>query len=130
VLSWEGTVIHFDHEYVEGQLADTLAALPQQAPDKPPRPKRGSRAALIEALTHELGEHLRSARDYAVATEDRTGTPQLLPRPKQELLARKLNVDKSSVSRCLSDRSARELRFLWDVAGDVDRILEHAGRQC
>ncbi|MHB0960894.1 MAG: DNA methyltransferase [Pirellulaceae bacterium] len=48
----------------------------------------GSRLVVIEMLTREMQEHLRAARDHAVDTQDRTGTPQLLPRPQRDFLAR------------------------------------------
>ena len=80
--------------------------------------------AVIEMLTHEMQEHLRAVRDHAVDALDRTGTPQLLPRPSRDLLARKVGVHKSRVTRAFQDTEARELRFLWDLAADLDRILE------
>jgi hypothetical protein len=105
-----------------------LAAIPAaRGAERPPLPKRASRAALIEALQKALEEHLRAARDYAVTTMDRDGTPELLPRPTLELLARQLGVHKSSISRCLEDRTAGQVRLLWDVAADLDRLLAGAG---
>jgi hypothetical protein len=91
--------------------------------------KRASRTALIELLRREIEEHLRSARDYARATQDRTGTPLLLPRPSMEHLARRFRVHKSTISRCLRDKGAATLRMLWDVAADLDRILGAAGER-
>jgi hypothetical protein len=85
--------------------------------------------ALVEALRKEMEEHLRSARDYALATLDRTGTPELLPRPTMEFLARRLRVNKSTVSRCFDDAAARELKLLWVVAADVDRLLRAGGHR-
>lgn len=121
VVNWQPDGIHFDREYVETQLADRLAR--QQGAIKRQLPKRATRAADIAALTKELMAHLRAARDHAVATEDRHGTPRLLPRPTQEDLARRIGTSQWAVSRCLADESARELKFLWDLAVDVERIL-------
>lgn len=126
IVSWQGDRLHFDHTQVEQHLAIELAAS-DLSPVAKSLPKRGSRTALIEALRRELEEHLRSARDYAQATLDRTGTSELLPRPTMELLARRLGVNKSTVSRCFEDASAGELRLLWDVADDLDRLLDAAG---
>ncbi|MAD79965.1 MAG: hypothetical protein CMJ50_03855 [Planctomycetaceae bacterium] len=99
----------------------------QDGDAKPQSMKRGPRAALITELTRELQEHLRTARDHAFDTMDRTGTPQLLPRPQKDFLAKKLDVHKSTVTRAFSDDEARELCFLWDLADDLDRILERGG---
>ena len=82
---------------------------------------------VIEMLTGEMHEHLRAARDHAVDTLDRTGTPQLLPRPQRDFLARNLNVHKSSATRAFQDDEARELQYLWELAADLDRILHRGG---
>lgn len=120
-ISWEGTTIHFDHDYVEAELKDALAT--QGDGNKPQLMKRSPRAALIAELTREMQEHLRAARDHAVDTMDQTGTPQLLPRPQKDFLAKKVGVNKSTVTRAFSDDGARELCFLWELADDLDRIL-------
>lgn len=127
VVSWENETLHFDEAYVEAEIAGALARLDNKAADKQHSSTRGSRLAVIELLTHEMQEHLRAARDYAVDALDRTGTPQLLPRPQREFLARKLGVHKSRVTRAFQDAEARELRFLWDLAADLGRILEQSG---
>lgn len=126
VLSWRGNDLHFDHAQVEQHLAFELETR-ESSPTARPIPKRASRAALIESLRQELAEHLRSARDFANETLQRTGTPELLPRPTMELLAKRLGVSKSTVSRCIEDASAHEVRLLWEVAGDLDRLLSAAG---
>ena len=74
-----------------------------------------------------MQERLRATRDHAVDTLDRTGTPQLLSRPQRDFLARKLRPHKSSVTRAFQDEESRELRFLWDLAADLDRILHRGG---
>ena len=118
-ISPEGDSLHLVKEYFESQVAD----YEKPASRKKIPSKRAKRAAQIAALTEELMEHVRTAHEYARATEEQTGEPRLLPRPTQEQLARRLGCDQSSVSRCLADNSARELRFLWDLALDLDRIL-------
>ncbi|HUE69857.1 MAG TPA: hypothetical protein VMP01_03125 [Pirellulaceae bacterium] len=125
VLSWNGDHLRINHAQIEQQLACELAASKLLSGDKP-FPKRGSRAALIESLRRELEEHLRAARDYAEETLDRTGTPQLLPRPTMELLAKRLGVNRSTVSRCFEDKSGGQIRMLWEVAADLDRLLSAA----
>jgi len=126
LVSWNGDQLHFDIAQVEQHLALELAAS-QFLPTAKPVPKRGSRTALIESLRQELEDHLRSARDYALETQQRSGTPELLPRPTMEFLAKRLGVNKSTVSRCLEDDSASDLRLLWEIAGDLDRLLSAAG---
>lgn len=101
-------------------------------PDVPgtrrPTPERAGRAAKIETLVDVLVEHLRAARDHAFTTRDRAGGPTLLPRPSQQQLAALTGLSESDVSRCLKDRTARELRILWEIALDVDQIMNWRGR--
>lgn len=107
-------------------LAELQLCLPKPASfsrRKGKSPKRAIRVAHIENLIRELIEHVRSAREYAINSQERTGTPLLLPRPTCEELAARLKVDKSTVSRCLADASAHELRLVWELAVDLDRIL-------
>jgi hypothetical protein len=126
LLAWHQGKLQFDHREVESLLAMDLPPA-ATASAKPPVPKRATRTALIESLQLELEEHLRAARDYAVDTLERTGTPRLLPRPTKEFLAKRLGVNKSTISRCFDDVSAGQVRLLWDVAADVDQLLSAAG---
>lgn len=125
LLSWDGCRFKFDHEQMVVRLRDVATA--SKRPVKP-RPRRSSRSTAIERLTQEMHEHLRSARDYAVTTRDRSGVPELLPRPNQQDLARRLGLSEVSVHRCLHDPRARQLRLLWDLALDAGAILRYAGR--
>jgi hypothetical protein len=118
VATWESGQLGLDHAALE-----ELFAAPETADSDERTPKRGPRTALIEALEHALTEHLRAARDYARDTRARTGTPALLPRPSHDLLARELGVHRTTISRCLEDPAARQLRVLWEVAGDLHRVL-------
>lgn len=128
LVTWKDGQLHFDQNQVEEQLAVELAATQIPLTEKRIR-KRGSRPANINALRREIEEHLRSARDHAVVTLERSGTPELLPRPTLDFLARRLRVDKSTVSRCLEDESAHALRQLWELAGDLDQLLDAAGHR-
>jgi hypothetical protein len=127
VLAHQGGELTLDRNEIEARL-QTVKPAPAHAVRLRPR-KRASRTALVELLRHEIEEHLRSARDYAHATYDRTGTPLLLPRPSMEQLAKRLRVNKSTISRCLRDRAAGPLRTLWDLAADLDRLLGAAGER-
>ncbi len=119
VLSWSGTVCTFDMARVEELMA---AGLKRPYPLRRPR-KRAERAATIESLVRLLKGHITAARDHACATAE-TGEARLLPRPTQRDLARLAGVVEMTVSRCLRDPAARELRLLWELAGDLDRLLE------
>jgi hypothetical protein len=120
VLTWEGTTLRFDHEFVAAQLRPSLE---EATPSKRPRPKRADRTAMIELLTKHMMEHVKAARDYAQSSADFHGEPRLLPRPQQQELARLAGVSKAAVSRCFRDPGARELRYLWELADDLDRLL-------
>jgi hypothetical protein len=123
VASWDADGVHLDREIVEAELAD----VPSDVPKARPARKRAGRAADIEALSAEMREHLRAARRHALATLDQTGQPQLLPRPTQEQLARRVGRSQHTVSRCLRDQTANELQYLWDLAIDLDRVLRGTG---
>lgn len=92
--------------------------------------RRRSRVMDIEALTGELCQHLQVARDHAFHTLDTTGIPELLPRPTQKELAHRLNLTESRVSRSLKDPGARELKLLWDLADNLEGILQFGRENC
>ena len=127
VLSWEAGSLRFDHEYVEAEVSDAVARLDGKSERRRRPAPRAARLTVIAALSREMQDHLRAARDHALDALARTGVPQLLPRPQKDFLARKLGVHKSSVTRAFHDEEARELRFLWELAADLDRILERSG---
>ena len=132
-VTFAGGLLYREYGFLKRWMMKTIARdagkdkNTSKTADKPHSVPRGSRLAVIEMLTGEMQEHLRAARDHAVDTLDRTGTPQLLPRPQRDFLARKLNVHKSSVTRAFQDDESRELQFLWDLAADLDRILHRGG---
>lgn len=124
VASYSAGTIQLDHDQIRERLAEWPA---RQAGAKARRPvrKRSSRAAEIAVLTREMQDHLRAARDYAVCTRDHTGESQLLPRPTQGELAHRIGASQWTVSRCLHDSEARELKYLWQLSVDLDRILDY-----
>jgi hypothetical protein len=74
-------------------------------------------------LTEELTQHLSAARDHAIETRNRTGVPELLPRPLQLELATLTGMTESDVSRCLNDPKAKVLKLLWRTANDIEQLL-------
>lgn len=120
---WGDGEIVWDPQALDRLVARADAATKGSVFAARPLPKRASRAADIERLTRELAAHVRSARDYAFDARDRTGTPQLLPRPTQKELARRLGITESRISRSLHDGDAHQLRFLWELAVDLDRLM-------
>lgn len=124
-VSCDGVTIRIDKSYIEEQLAQRLAD-DAQRPAPARRPRRGPRAAHIELLVRALEDHLRAARDFAIERLERTGAAEALPRPTMGFLARQLGVDKATVSRCLGDKRAGELRLLWALADDPERLLSAA----
>lgn len=115
VIQWAGE-LELDHAAFDDFFIDP------DTPKKRPAAKRAERSAAIEKLRQYLIEHLRSARDYAVATQDQ-GEPRLLPRPTQTQLAAATGLTNATISRCLSDPTARELQLLWRTAEDLDAVL-------
>jgi hypothetical protein len=104
--------------------ADPPAAEPRADIGRRPR-KRAERATGIEALTEEMRQHVRAARDHLQAAVDFDRDPELLPRPSQKELAKRVGITVTAASRCFNDSSAKELRLLWDVASDLDSLLKH-----
>ena len=120
VISWSGTNCAFDWSHVE-QIVGTAGA---DRPKTLRRPrKRAERAATIERLERLMKDHVAAARDHAHATAE-AGAARLLPRPTQRDLARLAGTVEMTVSRCLRDPAARELRLLWDLAADLDGLLK------
>ncbi len=120
-LLLDETTIDFDTAYVESRIVD--AGLASNSTGYHQTKKRAGRAANIELLTKEIIAHLRAAKNYAYAKKELTGQPELLPRPTQKSLGKRVGLSDSDVSRCLNDPTARELKLYWDTAGDLDHIM-------
>jgi len=108
----ENYTIHVDTEKIEAIIE----------PDKPdsnkPVARRGNRTAHIEKLVAELKEHYRTSRDHYYAVGE------ILPRPTQAELAKRIGTRQDDVSRCLNDPGAILLRTLWKNAEDIRAILQ------
>lgn len=104
-------------------VADQLFA--PRSYKKKPTMKRASRTAAMELLKMAMREHMISARDHADNHKKTDKVPMLLPRPTQRLLARQLNLSRSSVNRALLDGSDKELTVLWDAANNLDDVMKY-----
>lgn len=124
ITSFEAGKLLIDADEIEGRIED--AGFVTNASKNAKSKKRGERLAAIEKLRKEVLRHLREAKEHAFAMRDLTGTPVLLRRPTQKELAKQLKLDESLVSRCLNDDHADGLRFYWDLAADLNRILGYA----
>lgn len=124
-LSLADGSLAFDLPYVEGRIID--AGLGPEATPKRRTKKRADRAAKIELLKKELIRHLQAARDYAFDTLDRTGEPQLLPRPLRKELGALVGLRSYEVTKCFQDPEARELNLYWEIAVDLGQIMAWKG---
>ena len=107
-------------------VADQLAA-PCTNKMKLPM-KRASRAATMELLKTAMREHMISARDHAWNYKINDKGPILLPRPTQRLLAKQLNLSRSSVNRAILDGNDKELTVLWDSSNILDDVMNYKGK--
>lgn len=91
-------------------------------PEKREKPKslnrRGDRSVNIEKLVAELKEHYRRAKDHYYNSDG-----EILPRPTQGDLAKRIGIRQDAVSRCLNDPEAILLQTLWKNAEDIRAIL-------
>jgi len=125
-LFLDGESLRFDTQAVADRLVEL--GLAGDGRKKAARRKRASRTANIEKLTQAMMEHVRTARKAAFDSREHTGTPDLLPRPTLEELARQTGMSPATASRCLKDPEARELRFLWELAVALDRLMAWSPR--
>jgi hypothetical protein len=111
-------------EYLQGFAQMARLKLPGNYNNVRPVPMRGTRAANIERLERELQQHLLAARDHAYALIDADRAPELLPRPEQKELAKRLGIPAPAVYRCLNDPRAKLLKILWDAAQSLESVMQ------
>jgi hypothetical protein len=119
--SWE--------EYLQAFAQMVKLTLPSNYRNKKPTPMRAERTAAIEKLEKEMEAHLLAARDHAHSLNDRGLTPELLPRPQQNELAKRAGLTTSQVCNCLKDGRARILRILWESANSLDAVMNYQRRR-
>lgn len=100
----------------------TMVASAATGPKQAPR-RRSNRATDIEQLKRELVEHIRSARDYAMAQIDAGKPAAILPRPAKSELGRRVGIKPYRVTRAFGDRLATELQLLWRMADDIEQVM-------
>lgn len=116
-VRWQDQQLTWDETFLADQLGHEAVCLP---PPKRTTPRRTSRQSVKEGLRKLLGENLRASRDHLLASQGRS----FLPRPTMEFLSRQLQVDKSTISRCLADDDSADLRRLWEMAGDPEQLWQ------
>ena len=114
------SIASFDEEYrlsvAMSQIETELEPITESRTKTAAR--RGNRATNIEKLVAEMKEHYRTSRDHYYAVGD------ILPRPTQAELAKRIGTRQDDVSRCLNDSSAVLLQTLWNNAEDIRAILQ------
>jgi hypothetical protein len=82
-------------------------------------PKRQRRRVIkIDQLVSEMKKHYQEAKDYYYASGG-----DILSRPTQEELAKRIGASQTIVSRCLKDKKAIILQTLWNNAENLEAIL-------
>lgn len=112
---------------LSGPATGERAVSPVAEPLPPASPltrKRANRARDIEIVKSEVVLHIRDARQHALAARDLGRPLELLPRPKVAELGRRTNLKPWTVYRCLNDPTAHELHLLWNVADDLEQVLQ------
>ncbi|MDR1962377.1 MAG: helix-turn-helix domain-containing protein [Planctomycetaceae bacterium] len=84
--------------------------------DEPKRQRR--RLVKIDQLIAELKKHYQEAKDYYYVSGG-----EILPRPTQQELAKRIGTSQDVVSRCLKDEKGVVLRTLWENAENLGAIL-------
>ena len=125
VLSSDG--LHINSAVLESCLAERDMAQIERQRRRPA--KRASRAINIEKLTKDMIEHLVAARDHAFTSKQQKGTPQLLTRPSQAQLGKPHGLSKSDVSRCINDKTAKQLKIYWETALDINQLMRWKSRR-
>jgi hypothetical protein len=124
-LSMKDGGIHIDRDGLDAAIRGNADAS-TKAGKKTPL-KRASRVAMIEKLCDELKSHIRAAKNHAHERASRSGEPELLPRPSKVQLGKQTGLRPDEVTRCFQDKTAHQLRLLWDMADDLDQIMSLKG---
>jgi hypothetical protein len=122
VVSLDESGLELDQDAIASRASEWREAHPVRT--RKPLPKRKSREANILKLLNAMADHLMIARQYAWATKEATGCPKLWPRPTEETLGKPFGLDKSAVSKCINDTSAGLLKYFWDLAVDLDKVMQ------
>jgi hypothetical protein len=111
----EACRLSVDMTLIEAELEPIVEA------KKKKMPRRGNRTANIEKLAHELSQHLIASRDHVWETGD------ILPRPSLQDLGKMAGLEKHDVTRCMKDKDAKKLQYLWKIANDIKEVQKWKG---
>ena len=106
---------------VHDQIAELLRS---SGPKKRPPKKRQSRAETIDALKHELHQHILSMKSMVRDADDR-GCEIQLPKLTHADLAKRIGKERSAVTRAIQDKSDPMLHILWQTIRDIDAIRKY-----
>lgn len=111
----EACQLSIDMKLIEAELEPIVEA------KKKPMPRRGNRTANIEKLAYELSQHLFASRDHVYEVGD------ILPRPSLQDLGKMAGLEKHDVTRCMKDKDAKKLQYLWKISNDIDEVRRWKG---
>jgi hypothetical protein len=123
LTTWSAGVLTFVKEW--RAIADSVFKTIRAKKDKV-HPKRGIRLKNIEVLTKFLRQYVKDMRECATTSFLIAKTTIHLPPLTQKELGERVGLDESTVSRCLADEDAFELRVRWEeMSGrDPDAVLQ------
>ncbi|MCG6158329.1 hypothetical protein [Rubinisphaera margarita] len=125
VFDFDGERIRVNLESVKQSLIDNRVF--SKAAEKERRPRRSSRLEATAKIKDELISHLIDARDHAVSTRYSEGEAKLLDRPTQKDIAKLTGLTTTSVNRCFTDPANHEIRHIYEVLDDVEKIVTYSG---
>ena len=122
LVSFVDGQLQMEAQPVHDQIAELLRG---SGPKKPPAKKRRSRAETIDALKHELHQHILSMKSM-VCDADARGRDIQLPKLTHEDLAKRIGKERSAVTRAIKDKSDPMLQILWKTIRNVDAIRKYS----
>jgi len=113
-------------EYLQMFCKMVKLTLPGNYRNRKPTPRRAELTAKIEKTRNALVEHIRSAKDYAIASSDAGRGPQLIRALTKIQLAKLAGLKPYHVTRCF--RADPQLKELYRIANDPEKIMRFGRR--